>query len=150
MNAVVFEAKDLFPNPGFRHTFTSYYVGSGCELSEEKPYDVAMIASLKGNPAFKDRKNICKWLSSSNSTAKVSVCGRGAQCPALAQSKFGLHAPGDTWGSQRLMDTILSGSVPIFTHVNQYEIAGHWIDWSQLSYYLPVHNDTIVNRLELT
>jgi hypothetical protein len=40
----------------------------------------------------------------------------------------------DTWGSQRVMDTILSGTVPIFTHLNQYTISGHWIDWSRLSY----------------
>eukprot|EP00980_Cylindrotheca_fusiformis_P022674 scaffold9548_cov108-Cylindrotheca_fusiformis.AAC.6 len=150
MHVVIFEKKDMFPNPGFRHTFPSYYVGSGCELSKEKPFDVAMIAIFKRNPAFKDRRNICSWLSSNSSTAKVSVCGQGDRCPALAQSKFGLHAPGDTWGSQRPMDTILSGTVPIFTHVNQYEILGPWIDWTQLSYYLPVHNDTIVNRLVLT
>jgi hypothetical protein len=102
---------------------------------------VAMIASLKSRPSFRDRKNICRWLNSS-STIKTSVCGPGKRCPALAESKFGFHAAGDTWGSQRLMDTILSGTVPIFTHLNQYEIAGKWIDWSQLSYYLPVHDDS--------
>jgi hypothetical protein len=141
MNVIVFEGKDKFPNSGLRHALTSYYVGAPCALSEQKPYDVAMIASLKSRPSFRDRKNICRWLNSS-STIKTSVCGPGKRCPALAESKFGFHAAGDTWGSQRLMDTILSGTVPIFTHLNQYEIAGKWIDWSQLSYYLPVHDDS--------
>lgn len=152
MNVVVFEDKDKFPNPGYRHAFTSYYVGSPCQLvTGNKPYDVAMIASFKkGQPSFKDRKNMCKWLSSNESSVKTSVCGEGARCPALAESKFGFHAPGDTWGSQRVMDTILSGTVPIFTHLNQYHILGHWIDWSQLSFYLPVHNDSITNRLVVT
>jgi hypothetical protein len=152
MNVIVFEGKDKFPNPepGRRHALTSYYVGSPCALSEQKPYDVAMIASLKRfQPSFRDRKNICKWLNSS-STIKTSVCGHGNRCPALAESKFGFHSAGDTWGSQRVMDTILSGTVPIFTHLNQYEIVGKWIDWSQLSYYLPVHDDSIVNRLVVT
>jgi hypothetical protein len=143
MNVIVFEGEDKFPNPGRRHALTSYYVGSPCALSEQKPYDVAMIASMhEDRPAFVDRRNICKWLSSNSSWIKTSVCGHGNRCPALAESKFGFHAAGDTWGSQRLMDTILSGTVPIFTHLNQYEIVGKWIDWSQLSYYLPVHNNS--------
>ena len=41
-----------------------------------------------------------------------------------------------------IMDTILSGSVPILTSLEQYEIQGSWIDWKQLSYYLPVHTYT--------
>lgn len=142
MNAIVYEGKDLFPNPGHRITMTKYTVGTPCEHYTDKPFDVAMVASIHDDRlAFEDRRNICKWLSR-NTTIKTSVCGYGDRCPALGHSKFGFHAAGDTWGSQRLMDTILSGTVPIFTHLNQYEIAGDWIDWSQLSYYLPVHNDS--------
>jgi hypothetical protein len=143
MSVIVFEGRDLIPNPGLPLTMTKYTVGTPCELSEQKPYDVVMVASMhEDRPAFEDRRNICKWLSSNSSFIKTSVCGYGKRCPAMAESKFGFHAAGDTWGSQRLMDTILSGTVPIFTHLNQYEIAGKWIDWSQLSYYLPVHNDS--------
>lgn len=157
MQVLVFEAKDQFPNKqAGRHTFTSYHVGSPCQIypesdGKEKPYDVAMIAQLhKEKPAFKNRRKICKWLSeinenagsNSTGTIRVSVCGEGSQCPALAESKFGFHVAGDTYSSQRLMDTISSGTVPIFTHLHQYELAGGWIDWSQLAYYLPVHDDT--------
>ncbi|KAL3936118.1 MAG: hypothetical protein SGBAC_008500 [Bacillariaceae sp.] len=161
MQVLVFEAKDLYPNRlGGRHSFTSYHVGTPCPIYSEttedgthqgKPFDVAMIAKLhKEKPAFYNRRRICKWLSEINvdagkndtSAIRTSVCGQGDQCPALSESKFGFHVAGDTYSSQRLMDTILSGTVPIFTHLHQYELAGHWIDWSQLSYYLPVHNDT--------
>mmetsp|Transcript_20822 Transcript_20822/g.51115 ORF Transcript_20822/g.51115 Transcript_20822/m.51115 type:complete len:397 (+) Transcript_20822:209-1399(+) len=145
MTAIVFESRDKNLHFG-RQKLSSYYVATPCELSEEKPYDVAMIASMKD---FADRKKICRWLKNATSI-KTSVCGRGSRCPALAQSKFGFHAPGDTWGSQRLMDIILSGSVPLFTHTEQYKIQGAWIDWDQLSYYLPVHNDSIESRLKLT
>lgn len=143
MNAIVFEAKDIIledPSPK-RQILSSYYVGTACDLSTEKPFDVAMISDLKSTRAtFQGRRNICKWLNHS-STIRTSVCGAGSRCPALAQSKFGFHSAGDTWGSQRLMDTISSGTVPIFTHLDQYGIQGSWIDWNQLSYYLPVHND---------
>ncbi|CAJ1939580.1 unnamed protein product [Cylindrotheca closterium] len=161
MQVLVFEGTDRYPNKAAgRHSFTSYHVGSPCPIysendhgGKEKPFDVGMIGSLhKEKQAFKNRRKICKWLgqindnnnnNKSNSTMiRISVCGEGSQCPALAESRFGFHAAGDTYSSQRLMDTILSGTVPIFTHLHQYELAGDWIDWSQLSYYLPVHDDT--------
>ena len=40
------------------------------------------------------------------------------------------------------MDTILSGSVPIFTDPEQYRILGDWIDWSKLTYYLQLHDES--------
>ena len=48
------------------------------------------------------------------------------------------------------MDTILSGTVPIFTSLDQYDIQGWWIDWSKLSYYLPVHNYSQVTGMPRT
>ena len=38
------------------------------------------------------------------------------------------------------MDLLLSGTVPIFTHISQFDVQGSWIDWKQLSYYVPIHN----------
>ena len=40
------------------------------------------------------------------------------------------------------MDTILSGTVPIFTHPEQYDILPSWIDWSQLSYFVTMTSST--------
>ncbi|CAJ1959359.1 unnamed protein product [Cylindrotheca closterium] len=151
MQVITFEGKDLYPNPGHRIVLPSYYVGTPCKLSNEKPFDVAMVASLSPEkPRFQHRRNLCHWLKNGqnheNKTTldlKISSCGHAEQCPALAESKFGFHVAGDTFSSNRLMDTILSGSVPIFTHLNQYTMAGgEWIDWNQLSYYIPIHNDT--------
>jgi hypothetical protein len=139
MNLIVLEGNKKHNNPD-RLKLPSYDVGTPCNLSDTKLYDVAMIASLREErEQFHERRSMCDWLT--NSSVKVSVCGTGKMCPALAQSKFGFHVAGDSWGSQRLMDTILSGTVPIFTSLEQYPIqGGDWIDWAQLSYYLPVHN----------
>ncbi|KAL3942369.1 MAG: hypothetical protein SGBAC_003435 [Bacillariaceae sp.] len=155
MSCITFEGKEYIPSPPnpARITLPSYYVGTACNQSQPwedgtlvvpgaKPFDVAMIATLKEErAAFQDRRNVCSWLNQST-TVKTSLCGPGKRCPALSQSKFGIHAAGDTFGSQRLIDTMLSESVPIFTHLDQYNIQGPWIDWKQLSYYLPVHDDT--------
>ena len=37
------------------------------------------------------------------------------------------------------MDILVSGTVPIITHMAQMESQGDWIDWKQLSYYIPIH-----------
>jgi hypothetical protein len=37
------------------------------------------------------------------------------------------------------MDTILSGTVPLFTRREQYEVLPDWIDWKQLSYFVPLY-----------
>jgi len=155
MQVLVWEGVDRYADVKGRHSFTSYHVGTPCPVyeGEEKPYDVAMVATTKRKfkaRQFKARRNICKWIEninknvavnrSSTSLIRNAGCGKGQQCPTLAHAKFGFHVAGDTYSSQRLMDTILSGTVPIFTHLHQYELAGDWIDWSQLSYYLPVED----------
>jgi len=71
----------------------------------------------------------------------MSQCGSGLQCPALAQAKYGFHTRGDTFGSNRLLDTILSGTVPVFTKEEQYDILPSWIDWRKLSVLLPMTDD---------
>jgi len=145
MQAIVFEGKDFVeeathqvPALG-RHILPTYYVGSPClnSPSNNKTLDIAMIATMKGK--YDGRNNLCNWLKE-NPNVK-SFCGGGNRCPALANAKFGFHVSGDTFGSQRLMDVLVSGTVPIFSHLDQYTIQGDWIDWDQLSYYIPLHND---------
>ena len=102
MHTISFEGRDYITNRNpDRLVLPTYYVGSGCKQVDEKTHDVAMIASLHENrPWFQDRRNICLWLKKSSSIT-TSICGYGDKCPALAKSKFGIHARGDTWGSQR-------------------------------------------------
>jgi hypothetical protein len=150
------------------HHFPSIYVGTPCPLeTTNKIHDAVLIASLKAKHPpkdvnFQDRRTLCQWLSlwnnesfsSNNNNNNFSfVCGSGiSQCPTLAQAKFGFHVRGDTFGSQRLVDTILSGTVPIFTRREQYEVLPLWIDWKQLSYLVPLvvgdasSNTTIASR----
>jgi hypothetical protein len=122
--------------------FSSYLVGNPCPTSETKLYDFALIATLKPtDERFADRQHICEWIHNTSSSAlniSVPICGTGVQCPTLAQSKFGFHVRGDTLGSQRLMDTLLSGTVPIFTRIEQYRVQPPWIDWDKLSYFVNV------------
>ena len=128
----------------------------------KKTHEVAFIGNLL-DPAgnyYEDRHNICLWINDTykagSATAPtsrqhslnhqqqqlplVSICGRGKQCPALSLAKYGFHAKGDTFGSQRLMDALLSGTVPLFTRSEQYDIVPPWIDWSKISYFVNVSN----------
>jgi hypothetical protein len=129
------------------------YVGSACPAATKKTSDFAMVASMQpGNPRYVDRANICDWLAVNATTTatttdyKMPVCGRGAQCPALADAKFGFHVQGDTYTANRLFDTLLSESVPIFTRRLQYKLLPAWIDWKQISYYASVKKRDVFFR----
>eukprot|EP00977_Amphora_coffeiformis_P025843 scaffold22432_cov168-Amphora_coffeaeformis.AAC.23 len=135
-NVIGFE--DQRWNDPTRLTLPSTYVGRGCPL-KPKTHDFALVASMKDRQTHQRRANICAWLQDEKSYT-VTTCGEGDQCPALSNAKFGWHVPGDTLGSQRLMDTILSGTVPIFTRTGQYDILPPWIDWDLISFY--VDSDT--------
>lgn len=117
-----------------RFGLPSCYVGTFCPRRQiSKVHDFAMIASLhEDRPDFGSRKQICDWLAQGNYS--VSVCGHGQQCPALAESFYGFHARGDTWGSNRPMDTFLSKTVPLFTHPAQYEVLPPLVPWKKLTY----------------
>lgn len=154
MSVVTFEAKEFSIDP--RHAtqarqhfhFPSYYVGSPClgidgSTTTNRSLDVALIAAMKDE--FHSRQLICDWLAK-RSPGIQSVCGKGKRCPTLTQTKFGFHVAGDTFGSQRLMDLIMCGAVPIFTDASQYAILGDWIDWDQLSYFLPVYDSSTTNN----
>ena len=145
VHQIVFENRNSTNLPD-RLSFPSYLVGTPCATETKTTADLALIASLKPHDdRFRDRSNICAWISSSSSSnIRMPVCGAGDQCPSLAQSKYGFHVRGDTWGSQRLMDTLLSGTVPIFTSVNQYLVQPSWIDWTQLSELVNVSSKVVL------
>jgi hypothetical protein len=147
-NTITFENAHHYVSPE-RLTFPSYSVGRACDPVDTKLYDVALIATRHTDRAgFEDREFVCHGLgfgSSSNSTTSnvgMPICGPGEQCPALAQAKLGFHVRGDTFGSNRLMDTVLSGTVPIFTRIEQFAIQPPWINWTKLSYFVDLANLT--------
>lgn len=136
--------------------FNTFYVGNKCSLVHfnKKKYDVALIATMwsmvKKNGIltkrvkkehlknFEDRRKICNWTGNDvfQSKYSVSVCGNGAQCPFLAQSRVGFHPRGDTFSANRLIDTILTGTIPIFTLKEQYFSHQSFIDWNKLSIFI--------------
>lgn len=133
------KAFDRIRIPGF-------YVGNPCPPVAKKTHDFAMIATFKHNltnvwkiqqRAFQSRADVCEWLGPDK---RVRKCGPGDQCPALAEARYGFHVRGDTWGSNRLMDTIMSRSVPIFTAQEQYDILPSFYPWREVSYFVNVSN----------
>jgi Exostosin family len=143
-NVTVITFEDHVVNQQERLRFPSTYVGTPCEIQSEKTLDFSLTASMStDNVDFRDRVNICQWIGNSTSSItqiRMSHCGYGQRCPALAQAKYGFHARGDTFGSNRLIDTILSGTVPIFTRREQYNILPSWLDWRQISVLLPLND----------
>jgi hypothetical protein len=153
-----------------RLAFPSYYVGKRCPVMAMAPrtYDFSMVATLNpiGRPTvFQDRMNICDWIrtnnhditmklnstnetlslsssSSSPGVLKMNVCGLGNQCPTMTEARFVIHAKGDTDGSNRLMDGLLTHTIPIFTRTGQYDVLPHWIDWKAISYFANVSDPT--------
>jgi hypothetical protein len=127
-----------------RLKFNNMYVGMACPPTSSL-YDFAMVATLKPkDERYKSRQDICNWMQKPQHQGNHtwSVCGKGSQCPALAQSRFGFHVRGDSFGANRLFDTILSGTVPIFTMKQQYVINAEWFDWDKISYFADVNNQT--------
>jgi len=122
--------------------FKAMYVGTGCDVAaEKKTHDLAMVAQIKPkDKRFNDRGNICKWSRAANYS--MAICGEGNQCPTLADARLGFHAQGDTKGANRLFDTLLSGTVPIFTLPFHYEIHQEWIDWHKISYFAGLQNSS--------
>jgi hypothetical protein len=139
---VVSFGDDPIPNHKDRLNMPKMYVGQGCEVQTKKKYDVALIATIKKGIKFRPRRDICDWMAPRPFNISMPVCGKGSQCPALAESRFGFHVRGDSASSSRLFDTLLSGTVPIFTQDKQYWGVPDWIDWDKLSYYANAKNQT--------
>jgi hypothetical protein len=138
--------EDFKTNDPDRWSAPKLHVGQACSLQCHKIYDVAMIATLKpDDERFRDRETICSWLhpytinnthTHGGSLFRMQHCGWGTMCPALADAKLGFHVRGDTPGSSRLFDTLLSGTVPIFTLREQYHVLPDWFDWERISYFM--------------
>jgi hypothetical protein len=105
-----------------------------------------MVATLKPkDDRFKSRQDICDWMRGTDrakANYSMPVCGPGPQCPTLSNSRYGFHVRGDSYGANRLSDTILSGTVPIFTMKQQYKTVPKWFDWDKISYFADVTNKT--------
>jgi Exostosin family len=115
----------------------SMYIGRPCDLEAKKTFDFSMTASLHAEkPVFQTRRDICQWLHEGNYS--VAQCGEGPQCPSLSRSKYGFHARGDTWGANRVMDTLRSRTIPLFTDEEQYNILPSFIPWREISYLVNV------------
>merc|ERR1719502_782394 len=111
----------------------STYVGVPC-THQDKKYTFAMVGTMHPeDDNFRSRSDVCAWLTTGSQQGNVSLCGEGDQCPALASARFGFHVRGDTFGSSRLIDTILSGTVPIFTAKEQYDILPPILPWKDIS-----------------
>ena len=53
----------------------------------------------------------------------------------------GLHLAGDTAGTNRLIDILLSDTVPVITADRQYDILPPFFPWKQMSVFAPVWNN---------
>jgi hypothetical protein len=151
-NSLIFENEvPTTATPYDRVRLPGLYVGKACPKAPKKAHDFAMIASLKHDDPdarqvtkdrFQSRKDICDWLRSNPNKRNftVGVCGRGKQCPSLANARYGFHVRGDTWGSNRLMDTLMSYTIPLFTNEEQYKILPSFYPWKDVSYLVNVTN----------
>lgn len=116
------------------------YVGRRCP-PVPKTHDIAFVASMHPErKTFQDRRNVCDWLRHQDRW-NVSTCGPGKQCPTLAQARMGMHIRGDTFGSNRLIDTLLSNTVPVFTAKTQYDILPSFLPWKEMSVFVPVNSE---------
>jgi hypothetical protein len=110
-------------NSADRLFFQKLYVGTDRPQPSEKTHDFTIVATLRPeDKRFRSRQHICNWMgggSSINITTEhratnysMPVCGPGQQCPTLSNSRFGFHVRGDSYGANRLADTLLSNTVP--------------------------------------
>eukprot|EP00551_Chaetoceros_affinis_P012307 CAMPEP_0203670314 /NCGR_PEP_ID=MMETSP0090-20130426/6424_1 /ASSEMBLY_ACC=CAM_ASM_001088 /TAXON_ID=426623 /ORGANISM="Chaetoceros affinis, Strain CCMP159" /LENGTH=435 /DNA_ID=CAMNT_0050535143 /DNA_START=73 /DNA_END=1380 /DNA_ORIENTATION=+ len=130
-----------------RTMFKIFYVGSPCNVTSfaEKTQDFAFIGTMQRgrgrNYLLQTRRNACEWMTHSTNYS-YSVCGTGDRCPNLSQALVGLHTKGDSPGANRLFDTLLSGTVPVFTNKLQYLTQSDFYDWDMLSYFANAENKT--------
>ena len=130
-----------------RTMFKIFYVGSPCKSVvsfAEKTQDFAFIGSMhrkRRDGLLQKRRDACEWMTRSTNYS-YSVCGTGNKCPNLSQALVGLHSRGDSCGANRRFDTLLSGTVPVFTLKVQYITQSDFYDWAMISYFANVENKT--------
>jgi hypothetical protein len=144
--------KDTVHHGEYLHQRIMYpmiYNGVPCRNFEQetKKTDITFIGALHRftghglNKLFKFRRDGCDWIRK-YSNVTMNVCGYGDKCPHLSQALLGLHFRGDTLSANRLFDTILSGTVPVFTMHELYASVPNWYDWEKISYFANVQNQT--------
>ena len=107
------------------------HVGHKCAPWPNRTHDLAFIGHLHPErESFAARRRVCELLAAS--PYRVAACGEGPQCPVLASARLGFHVRGDTYGSNRLIDTLISDVVPIFTAPEQYAILPPFLPWRQI------------------
>lgn len=142
VHSIAFEENSI---RGERCRIASTYVGEACS-HHAKQFMFTLVATMHPEKEdFRGRRDVCRWLSTGlqstglqNDPQLFSVCGTGDRCPALASARFGFHIRGDTWGSSRLIDLILSGTIPIFTSREQYEILPPFVPWHEISVFADI------------
>lgn len=67
--------------------------------------------------------------------------------PSLVRCTCWMHFHGDSPSASKLTETILSGTVPVFTMNIQYEAVPDWFKWEKISYFANVEgrNMTLFN-----
>ena len=143
MNRIAFESNHVHAfddDFGDRVWIASTYVGFKCD-SQPKQYDTAFIGTMDSHlgykrPTFQLRRSICEWLQRNEDLVSVAHCGKGDQCPHLAQARLGFHVRGDTLGSNRLIDTLLSETVAVMTAADQYNIMPPMIPFEQMTVFV--------------
>jgi len=147
-----FRKTNATDRPTLRMQIANTYVGNKCNTtSTNKTADIAFIGSMSQKKT--ERRKACQWLlheqkeQNSNATTtklqpewSIKDCGRGKQCPALSEARTGLHVRGDTLGANRLVDTYLSDTVPVFTDMEQYSILPPFLPWREhMSIFAPIN-----------
>lgn len=120
------------------------HVGEACDLVPIKTADLVFVGRMQSGIKFRPRRDVCQWMNEweYNNNISMPTCGRGQRCPALAEARLGFHIRGDSPSSSRLMDTLLSGTVPIFTQSKQYLAVPDFYDWDKVSYFADAKNKT--------
>lgn len=132
-NRITFETNNMSEG---RCQIAKSYIGRPCADQAKRTNYVFVGSMHEEKRAFQSRRDVCSWLNETveqDQGVSFQTCGPGEQCPAVAIARFGFHIRGDTFGSNRLIDLMLSGTVPVFTAERQYEILPPYIPWRNLS-----------------
>ena len=104
-----------------------------------KTADVGFVVTLQipqNKDTFQMRRDVCQWLSETPDIS-TSACGdSNDECGSVTKARYTLHLRGDTWSSNRPIDALVSGSIPMFVSQEQYEILPDFLPWKDITYKL--------------